>query len=91
MLWTVPTFGLFITSIRSPEDINSTGWWTVVTNPSFTLDNYSSVLFTGSSLSLPLGVNFINSFAITIPAVVFPVVIATFAAYALAWFDFRGE
>ena len=32
-----------------------------------------------------------NSFAITIPATVFPVVLATFAAYALAWFDFKGR
>ncbi|MEQ1736576.1 MAG: carbohydrate ABC transporter permease, partial [Rhodoglobus sp.] len=91
VVWTIPTFGLFISSIRTPQDINTTGWWTFLTNPAFTLENYNTVLFEGSSLSPPLSLYFLNSFAITIPGTVFPVVIATFAAYALAWFTFRGR
>jgi alpha-glucoside transport system permease protein len=91
LIWTIPTFGLFISSIRPPEDINNTGWWTFFTNPGFTLENYNTVLFQGSSVTPPLSLYFLNSFAITIPATVFPVVIATFAAYALAWFDFKGR
>jgi len=91
LIWTIPTFGLFISSIRAPEDINNSGWWTFFTNPSFTLENYNTVLFAGSSVTPPLSLYFLNSFAITIPATVFPVVIATFAAYALAWFDFKGR
>ena len=27
VLWTVPTFGLVVTSFRTKEDILSTGWW----------------------------------------------------------------
>jgi alpha-glucoside transport system permease protein len=91
LLWTVPTFGLFISSIRPSSDINNSGWWTFFTNPSFTLENYNTVLFAGSSVTPPLSLYFLNSFAITIPATVFPVVIAVFAAYALAWFDFKGR
>jgi alpha-glucoside transport system permease protein len=91
VVWTIPTFGLFVSSFRTPEQINNTGWWTFFAQPSVTLDNYATVLFEGSSLNPPLILYFVNSFAITIPAVVFPVVIATFAAYALAWFDFRGR
>ncbi len=91
LVWTIPTFGLFISSIRTPEDINNTGWWTFLTNPSFTLENYNTVLFEGSSVTPPLSLYFLNSFAITIPGTVFPVVLATFAAYALAWFDFKGR
>ena len=34
---------------------------------------------------------FFNSLAITLPAVVFPITLAVFAAYALAWFDFKGR
>jgi alpha-glucoside transport system permease protein len=34
---------------------------------------------------------FFNSLAVTIPAVIFPITLATFAAYALAWFDFKGR
>jgi len=91
LIWTIPTLGLFISSIRSPEDINNTGWWTFLANPSFTLENYNTVLFQGSAATPPLSLYFLNSFAITIPGTVFPVVIATLAAYALAWFDFKGR
>ncbi len=91
VLWTIPTFGLFVTSLRTQKDINNTGWWTFFANPKVTLENYSTVMFTGNSANPPLSLYFLNSFAITIPATIFPVVIAALAAYALAWFDFRGR
>ena len=31
ILWTIPTFGLLVTSFRSKEDIVSNGWWTSFT------------------------------------------------------------
>ena len=68
VVWTIPTFGLFISSLRTPEQINNTGWWTFFGNPTVTLDNYATVLFEGSSLNPPLIVYFVNSFAIAIPA-----------------------
>lgn len=91
VLWTIPTFGLLVSSIRPEKDINQSGWWTFFTNPSFTLDNYAQVLFQGSTTNPPLFQFFFNSFALTIPAVVFPITLALFAAYALAWFNFRGK
>jgi len=91
ILWTIPTFGLLVSSIRPEKDINNSGWWTFFTNPSFTLDNYSQVLFQGSTTNPPLAQFFFNSFALTIPAVVFPITLALFAAYALAWFNFKGK
>lgn len=93
IVWTVPTLGLFISSFRTGADIYATGWWTVFTKPSFTLENYRNVLFGGASESLSAGLlpYFVNSIAITLPAVIFPVVIATMAAYALAWVKFRGS
>ncbi|MBO0899054.1 carbohydrate ABC transporter permease [Cellulomonas sp. zg-ZUI222] len=88
-VWTIPTFGLLVTSFRPAADINSTGWWTVLTNPNFTLENYRTVLATDSSQSLLPFV--INSVVITIPSVVLPIFLATLAAYSFAWMQFRGR
>lgn len=90
VFWTIPTFGLFVTSFRPGADSQSTGWWTVFTNPEFTLENYAEALTAGGT-STTLGAAFINSLAITIPATVFPIVIAALAAYAFAWIDFKGR
>jgi alpha-glucoside transport system permease protein len=90
VLWTIPTFGLFVSSIRPAALINTTGWWTFFANPGVTLDNYTTVLKAGNS-QLNLGQAFINSIAITLPATVFPLTIAALAAYGFAWIDFRGK
>jgi len=90
VLWTVPTFGLFISSFRPAQLVRTTGWWTIFTNPGFTLDNYSEVLAAGNS-QLNLAGSFINSLAITLPATVIPLAIASLAAYAFAWTEFRGK
>jgi alpha-glucoside transport system permease protein len=87
-LWTVPTFGLLLTSFRPELDIRRSGWWTWFTNPTFTLRNYEEAL-TGSSTQL--GTFFVNSIVITLPAVIIPITIALLAAYAFAWLDFKGR
>ncbi|WP_167044446.1 carbohydrate ABC transporter permease [Salinibacterium sp. ZJ454] len=90
VVWTLPTFGLFISSFRPEEEIKSNGWWTIFQNPGFTLDNYNEVLFSSSGSAPQLGQYFVNSLAITIPATIFPLVLATMAAYAFAWMKFKG-
>lgn len=91
VLWTIPTFGLLVSSIRPEKDINNSGWWMFFTQPNVTLDNYSQVLFAGTGTNPPLALFFFNSFALTLPAVIFPITLALFAAYALAWFEFKGR
>ncbi|WP_367718200.1 carbohydrate ABC transporter permease [Nitratireductor sp. GISD-1A_MAKvit] len=54
--------------------------------PRFTTENYENVLF-----SEGLGRSFINTMTVTIPATVIPILIAAYAAYALAWMKFPGR
>jgi alpha-glucoside transport system permease protein len=87
IFWTIPTFGLFINSFRSKQDAATTGWWNFFAHPSFSLSNYHYVLFAQGGTILPI----INSLAITIPATIIPIFIASLAAYALAWVRFPGS
>jgi alpha-glucoside transport system permease protein len=74
----------------SEEEISSSRgervFVTVRTPPRFTLDNYREVLTAAG-----IGQSFINSLTVTIPATVIPILIAAFAAYALAWMQFPGR
>jgi alpha-glucoside transport system permease protein len=88
VLWTIPTFGLLITSFRPEADVKTSGWWTFFSDPQVTLQNYDEVLF-GSSTSF--STFFMNSLVITIPAVAIPITLALLAAYAFAWIDFKGK
>ena len=88
VLWTIPTFGLFITSFRPAGEIRRNGWWNFFTDPQVTLDNYRSALFEGDA---PLAEYILNSFVVTLPAVIIPISIALLAAYAFAWIDFKGR
>jgi len=91
VLWTIPTFGLLVSSIRPAVDINASGWWAFFRTPNVSFENYEQVLFVGTGVNPPLFQYFFNSLAVTIPAVIFPITLAVFAAYALAWFDFKGR
>jgi alpha-glucoside transport system permease protein len=85
VLWTIPTFGLFLSSFRPERDVQRTGWWTFFAHPAITFDNYAEVLFGGSQ---PLIGYVANSVLITLPSVAIPIVLATLAAYGFAWTTF---
>ncbi|MET9181247.1 carbohydrate ABC transporter permease [Kitasatospora aureofaciens] len=92
VLWTVPTLGLLVTSLRPKQDVTTDGWWNALIHPDFGLGNYHAVLFEGGSGgSTGLMPFLVNSLAISIPATLFPLVLAAMAAYALAWVRFRGS
>ena len=90
-LWTIPTFGLFATSLRPRWEVFDSGWWTVFAHPSFTLENYRVVLTGGDVLPEGITPYLFNSFAIAIPATFFTVLFASMAAYAITWLPFRGS
>ena len=91
ILWTIPTIGLLVNSFRPEVNQVSSGWWDVITNPAFTLDNYQNALFDPPGGTLPFWKAFVNSLAIAIPGTLVPVALAAAAAYAFAWMDFRGR
>ncbi|MEX3015563.1 carbohydrate ABC transporter permease [Gymnodinialimonas hymeniacidonis] len=72
----------------SPEPIDGAPrvYFVAETPPEFTLDNYRTVL-TADNMDRA----FINTLTVTIPATIIPILIAAFAAYALAWMDFPGR
>jgi alpha-glucoside transport system permease protein len=172
LLWVFPTLGLFISSFRTVDQINTSGWWASMTAseqsevlrtanpeemrvadgdmfvvsgnlfeegsekvistwgtsslddgtltveedgsyvwrgtdeqisgrgervfvtakapPEFTLANYEQVLLSGDSTD-SMAKAFFNTLTVTIPATIIPIVVAAFAAYALAWMDFPGR
>ncbi|MCP4327203.1 MAG: carbohydrate ABC transporter permease [Hyphomicrobiales bacterium] len=75
--------------LTSPKEITKRGprvYFQADTPPDFTLDNYRTVL-TADNMDLA----FINTLTVTIPATIIPILIAAFAAYALAWMDFPAR
>ncbi|WAC67059.1 carbohydrate ABC transporter permease [Agrococcus sp. SL85] len=91
VLWTIPTFGLLLSSFRPADQIGTSGWWTFFSDPQLTLANYGDVLFSGSASSPQLGEYFVNSLLIAIPGTLLPLVLASLAAYAFAWVKFKGS
>jgi hypothetical protein len=94
-LWLVPVIGLFVTSLRTPEAANTSGWWTFLKSPldaaQWTLNNYHEVATRNG-----MGQAFVNSLVVTLPATIIPIMIAAFAAYAFTFMlqhlgDQRGD
>jgi alpha-glucoside transport system permease protein len=58
--------------------------------PEFTVNNYRTILFNPAA-GQSVGQAFLNTMTVAIPATIIPILIAAFAAYALAWMDFPGR
>jgi alpha-glucoside transport system permease protein len=63
---------------------------TAQTPPDFTFNNYHNMLFDEKNVD-GMSKAFFNTLTVTIPATIIPIVIAAFAAYALAWMEFPGR
>jgi alpha-glucoside transport system permease protein len=87
LLWLVPTFGLFLTSLMSAEEIGAGGWWRVFSKPSIlTFESYRSI-FQNETITHSL----LTTFYIALGGTLLPIVIAALAGYAFAWLDFPGR
>ena len=63
---------------------------TAVVPPEFTLQNYETILISGGATD-NMARAFFNTLTVTIPATIIPILVAAFAAYALAWMEFPGR
>src|SRR3954453_3406531 len=87
LLWLVPTLGLFLTSLLSPSDYISNGWWKVISHPHLaTWENYSNVW---NNTDIPTALRVTAEIAIG--GTILPIIIASLAGYAFAWLDFPGR
>ena len=88
IIWSIPTLGLLITSLRRRSDAEVSPWWDAIINPLETvwsLDAYQTSLESGMLDAL------VNTFAVTIPATILPLMIAANAAYAFTFLNFKGK
>ena len=86
LLWSVPTIALLVSSFRDPGAISTTGWWHALQDFDFTTANYDAVLGQRG-----MGRAFINSLLIAVPATLLVLLVASMAAYAIAWMEFPGR
>jgi alpha-glucoside transport system permease protein len=86
-LWVVPVVGTLITSFRTVQAADTSGWWTFLGSlDQLTLDNYRQAL-----QGRGMADGFMNSIAITLPATFIPLLVAAFAAYAFTFMEFPGR
>jgi alpha-glucoside transport system permease protein len=87
VLWLVPTLGLFLTSLLAPDQIGSTGWWKVFTEPSLAaFENYGTVL-DNQALTSALG----TTAVVAVFGTAIPIFVGALAGYAFAWLEFPGR
>lgn len=88
VIWSIPTLGLFITSIRRRSDALVSPWWEALLNPLGTvwsLEAYQNSLESGMLDAV------FNTFAVTIPSTILPLMVAANAAYAFTFLNFKGK
>ena len=78
------------TSVKEPGRRGQRVFVTATAPPEFSFENYRTILFSGTGQD-NMAKAFFNTLTVTIPATIIPIVVAAFAAYALAWMEFPGR
>jgi len=84
LIYLTPFFSALVTSVRTQEDISVNGFWSMPEN--ITLENFPLAWTQGRVNNYLL-----NSFIITIPALIGTIFLSSLSAYALARFKFVGN
>lgn len=88
----VDASGAYRLSAPQPLDLRARPrlFTTATAAPELTLDNYRLVLGSDTA-GAGIGQAFLNTLTVAIPATIIPILVAAFAAYALAWMEFPGR
>ena len=87
LLWSIPTVGVLVTSFRTRDDAQASGWWVALFNPvaaDWTTANYS-----GAWNGARMGAAFLNTIVVSVPGTLIPIMFAAFAAYAFTFMTFK--
>ncbi len=93
LIWFLPTLSLLVTTFRSKDSVAQTGWWEAILNPlnqQWTLDAFAYVA-SGSQKRNGMWDALLNTFIVTVPATVLPILIAANAAFAFTFLQFKGR
>ena len=87
VLWLIPTFGLFFTSVIDSAQISQMGWWEILSKPSeATFENYREI-FDNEAITTSI----VTTLWVAIGGTILPIIVASLAAYAFAWLEFPGR
>lgn len=84
LVWVLPILGALFTSLRSLEDLMAHGFWSFPRE--FTLDNFRAAWTIGN-----LNQYLVNSFIITIPALIGTLSLSSLVGYTLSQYKFKGN
>lgn len=86
VIWFTPILGLFVSSVRIPEEISKSGWWMVFVRPLFTGYNYQQAI----ALS-KVDQSIWTSLAISVPVTLLTTLLSAIGAFAFTRMQFRGQ
>lgn len=86
VVWFTPILGLFVSSVRLPEEISKSGWWMVFVRPLFTGYNYQQAI----KLS-HVDESIWTSLAIAVPVTILTTLLSAIGAFAFTRMAFRGQ
>lgn len=86
LVWILPFVGIIMASVRPQKELIH-GWWNL-SEVHFSIDNFITAW---NHPTAPIGQGLKNSLIVTIPATIFPLIIATLAAYGLLRLKFSGR
>jgi alpha-glucoside transport system permease protein len=88
LVWSTPTVGLLITSLRERDEAAASGWWTALFDPFnqvWSWESYQKAIDGGMLEAL------LNTIVISVPATILPLIIAANAAFAFTFIEFKGR